>query len=70
MKFAPTAVYRNHQPDPTPRLPAIDDEHAWRELLNHLFVTEKDEIFRWAKRVRAAVCHPEPENPVRQGIAA
>jgi hypothetical protein len=40
-----------------------DDEKLWARLLNHLYLCEEDELFRWARRVRAYVRdYPEEES--------
>lgn len=56
-----------HSESPTP---AIDDEIAWRKLLNRLFIYEEDQLFKWAKTVRTAVCGEggKPTKP-EQGAA-
>lgn len=40
-------------PFPPPR--PVTDPEMWKRLLNHLYINEEDELFRWATSVRAAV---------------
>jgi hypothetical protein len=59
----PESYHRgNHTGTPTP---PVTDSEMWRRLLNLLFWLERDDDFRWAKTVKAAVCHErdEPTNP-------
>lgn len=35
--------------------PAPDDAESWKRLMNVLFVHEEDELFVWARGVRAAL---------------
>ena len=49
--------------------PPIDDQDAWRRLLNRLYFCEEDELFRWAKTVEAAV-RPNREKFAKPGKAA
>jgi hypothetical protein len=35
--------------------PPPDDERMWRRLLNHVYLCEEDELFRWLRSVRQAV---------------
>jgi hypothetical protein len=59
MTFAPRAEYHGKP---------IDDWEAWRKLLNVLYIYEDDELFKWAKLVRAAVCSDSNHNvPIVQG---
>lgn len=60
-------IRRLYQSDPadsstTPVLPTVDDQDAWRRLLNRLFLWEEDDLFRWAQSVMATVCS-EREKP-------
>jgi hypothetical protein len=37
-------------------LPPIGDEEMWNGVLNLLFFLERDEEYRWLKRVREVAC--------------
>lgn len=54
-------VSRTPSPQPSGRAdlrlvsPAPSDPERWKQLMNHLFICEEDELFRWVRSVRAAV---------------
>ena len=51
----PSASRASFQSKPKNYAP-IDDPEAWHKLLNTLYIHEEDELFKWAKVVRAVVC--------------
>ncbi len=59
-----TPMEESYQAEPKNQLP-IDEPAAWKRLLNVLYLHNEDQLFKWAKDVRAAVCGEEGNNPTK-----
>ena len=65
MVRTPREAYQDNQVETPPET----DPDMWRRLLNLLYWLERDEDFRWAKAVKAAICGEGNEPPDRERSA-